>query len=73
MQIGDQNSLGGNDYAAVAEKKCYYILNPEGSLKSSEKRLSKIFLSKENWEGVIGKVPESSEIAKFLKQGYHLV
>ncbi|KAG8172647.1 hypothetical protein JTE90_027850 [Oedothorax gibbosus] len=45
----------------------YYILNPEGDLKSSQAYLQPIFEKQANWEGVTGKPPSAEECALALK------
>ena len=70
-----------NSFDFFTEKKgdekigqnCYYIVNPDGSLKSIEDKLKPILNRQLSWKGVMGTPPTSTQVAEYLKKGYHLM
>lgn len=52
------------------EKKVLYVLNPEGDLFNSEKRLKPVLEKRIFWRGFSGKQPPNGVVAERLKEGY---
>ena len=49
------------DGAHIDPKLTYYIVNPSGDLKNTEKTFAKWFEEEKGWEGVIGTPPTSAQ------------
>ena len=45
----------------------YYILNPHGDLKNTEKRFANFFTNEKGWSGVIGSPPSHEEFTAALR------
>ena len=46
----------------------YYILNPHGDLKNTEKRFANFFANERSWSGVMGSPPSHEEFAAALQE-----
>ena len=46
----------------------YYILNPHGDLKNTEKRFANMFANERGWSGVIGTPPSNEEFSAALQK-----
>ena len=46
----------------------YYILNPHGDLKNTEKRFANFFSNERGWSGVIGSPPSNEEFSTALQE-----
>lgn len=56
---------------AVDIHQVHYVLNPEGDLKSTERRLSPVFHALEEkygWKGVISRRPDEEKMTQYLTQ-----
>ena len=54
-------TCSNRDYTYVDPRLTYYIINPSGDLKNTEKTFAKWFEREEGWEGVVGKPPTSAQ------------
>lgn len=50
----------------VNAQKSYYVLNPTGNLPATQERLQG-FVSKMNWQGVVGQIPRKEDVMEALK------
>ena len=54
----------------VAQDNVYYVLNPDKSLGSTEKKMKEVLKRDtcSNWEGVVGEIPEKQQLTKALQE-----
>ena len=48
--------------------KCTFVLNPDGSLKNVQDRLSNYFTSRSSWTGFIQAKPNAEEVERILQE-----
>ena len=48
-------------------QSCYYVINPNGDLKRTERKFSEWFAG-EGWQGVVGKPPPTDELSRELQE-----
>ncbi|RKP14570.1 peptidase family C50-domain-containing protein [Piptocephalis cylindrospora] len=74
--IGSQSSLShwlespsSPKYSRVIPTRDgYYVVNPAGDLRHTEKTFRPLLLSRSEWEGTIGRAPPAGRIAEMLKR-----
>ncbi len=58
--------VGSQKYVDV--QSTYFVLNPQGDLKKTEKLFGERFSGEEGWEGVIGKAPPTDQLTAALQE-----
>ena len=51
----------------MAQDNVFYVLNPDKNLKGTEERIGDAIKKWENWEGIVGQVPEKQQIQSALQ------
>ncbi|XP_054724805.1 uncharacterized protein LOC129235139 [Uloborus diversus] len=54
-------------FQGLDDNKTFYILNPSGDLKNTQKYFQEKFEKQSQWLGIVGKVPENNEYAGALQ------
>jgi len=49
-------------------RSTYFVVNPLGDLKKTEKLFASRFFEEEGWEGVAGKAPSTDELSLALQE-----
>ena len=65
-QINSTDEKGG--VVSFNPHSAYYVLNPHGDLKNTEKRFANFFTNESGWSGVTGSPPSHEEFAAALQE-----
>lgn len=49
-------------------QSAYFVVNPQGDLKKTEKLFGGWFSKEEGWEGVVGKAPPTEQLSAALQE-----
>lgn len=49
-------------------ESAYFVVNPQGDLKKTEKMFGQWFSGEEGWEGVVGKPPSTDRLSVVLQE-----
>lgn len=56
------------DASTLDVHSAYFVVNPQGDLKKTEKLFGKWFSGEEGWEGVVGTPPETTQLSAALEE-----